>query len=323
VTEDGFLRGLFPRLGTMPPEVVVPPGDDCAAVRIAPGRLQLLAVDQLIGDRHYHRTGPGAASPELAGRKLLARNLSDIAAMGGEPRYALVAVALDPRQDVAWLNRFFDGLLELARATGTHLIGGDLARAPHDAVASLTIVGEVAEAQIKRRSDAKAGDLLLATGRFGSSLETGHHLTFTPRLAEGAWLAARPAVHAMMDVSDGLLLDSRRLGRAASLDLRLDPAAVPRRTPETTLRQALADGEDYELILAADPAAVPELLADWPFADLPLTVIGEFTAPSGATPEVRRPDGTPLHAGQDGFDHLARPAGKNAPTAEPEAGNEP
>ncbi len=304
MTEDRFLHQLFPRLGAMPAEVVVGPGDDCAAVRARPGRLLLLAVDQVVGDRHYRLAGPDADPPALAGRKLLARNLSDIAAMGGVPLHALVAATLGPGQDEAWLNAFFDGMLELARATGVTLIGGDLARAPHDTVASLTITGEVADAEIKLRSGARPGDIFLATGGFGNSFPTRHHLTFTPRLREGRLLARHPGVHAMMDVSDGLFLDASRICRASNVTLRLDPARIPLRTPQTTIAQALGDGEDYELILAADPVTAAALEQTWPFPDVPLTRLGEFRAPDAAGPQVTGPRGEPLQPGHAGFDHF-------------------
>ena len=331
-TEDQFLQGLFPRLGAMPAEVVVPPGDDCAAVRVAPGRLLLLAVDQVVGDRHYHletqnaerRTqkemqepengqpatrNPQLATvpptpPELAGRKLLARNLSDIAAMGGRPLYALVAGAFAPGQDAAWLNRFFDGLLALGRETGTVLIGGDLARAPHDAVASLTIVGEVAEDRIKLRSAAQPGDVLFVTGQLGSSFETGHHLTFIPRLREGQWLAEQTGVRAMMDISDGLFPDATRVCRASNCGLRIAAACLPLRTPQTTLEKALGDGEDYELLFSVAPAAADVLAAAWPFPDVPLTRVGTFTAENPGRVTVMDAVGQELAFAAKGYDHF-------------------
>ncbi len=318
-SEDHFLHGLFPRLGAMPPEVVGPPGDDCAAVRTAPGRLLLLAVDQVVGDRHYllednaeqnaeheTRNTQRGTPPELAGRKLLARNLSDIAAMGGRPLYALVAGAFAPGQDAAWMDRFFDGLLALGRETGTVLIGGDLARAPHDAVASLTIVGEVAENQVKLRSSAKPGDILFVTGTLGSSLETGHHLTFTPRLREGQWLAAQPGVRAMMDISDGLLPDAARVCRASHCGLRIEAARLPLRTPRTTVEQALTDGEDYELLFSAAPEAAGALADAWPFPDVPLTRVGVFTAEDAGRVAVTDNAGNPLSFSATGYDHFEK-----------------
>ncbi len=331
-SEDQFLSGLFPRLGAMPPEVVVPPGDDCAAIRTAPGRLLLLAVDQVVGDRHYlletaegkrkkaerrtqnaelntqheTRNTQRATPPELAGRKLLARNLSDIAAMGGRPLYALVAGAFAPDQDAAWLDRFFDGLLALGRETGTVLIGGDLARAPHDAVASLTIVGEVAEDRVKLRSGARPGHLLFVTGALGSSFETGHHLTFTPRLREGQWLAAQPGVGAMMDISDGLLTDAPRVCRASGCGLRIEAARLPLRTPQTTVEKALADGEDYELLFSVAPDAADALATAWPFPDVPLTRIGAFTTEDAGRVIVVGDDGGELAISATGYDHFGK-----------------
>ena len=320
-SEDQFLQGLFPRLGTMPSEVVVPPGDDCAAVRVAPGRLLLLAVDQVVGDRHYHlgcqkasfenqhskienSPVPPPTPPELAGRKLLARNLSDIAAMGGRPLYALVAGAFAPGQDADWLNRFFDGLLALGRETGTVLIGGDLARAPHDAVASLTIVGEIAEDRIKLRSAAQPGDVLFVTGQLGSSFETGHHLTFTPRLREGQWLAAQCGVRAMMDISDGLLPDAVRVCRASNCGLRIAAARLPLRTPQTTLEKALGDGEDYELLFSVAPAAAAALATAWPFPEVLLTRVGVFTAENSGRVIVTDAAEQELTLAVNGYDHF-------------------
>ena len=304
--EDRFLATLLPSLGVAPDTVVIPPGDDCAALQWGPGRLLLLTVDQLIGDRHFLRAGPGAATPEQAGRKLLARNLSDIAAMGGKPLFALLAVALGPLENATWLERFHHGLLELARETGVALIGGDLARAPQDLVTSLTLLGEAPADRVLRRAGACPGDRFYATGEFGQSFPTGHHLLFTPRLKEGAWLAEQRLARAMMDVSDGLALDAARLCRAGGVALRLDLRAIPARTPQTTLEQALGDGEDYELIFAIAPEDAPRLEAAWPFPETRLTCLGEFTAPAA-------PDAAPLADLQGnalperlltGFDHL-------------------
>ncbi len=307
--EDRFLEALLPQLGVMPDAVVIPPGDDCAALRWGPDRLLLLTVDQVIGDRHFRRTGPGTATPEQAGRKLLARNLSDIAAMGGKPLFALLAVALGPPEDTVWLERFHGGLLELARAWQVALIGGDLARAPQDMVSSLTLLGEAPVNRVLRRAGARPGDLLFATGEFGQSEPTGHHLTFTPRLREGAWLAERQLARAMMDVSDGLALDAVRLCRASHVALRLELGAIPVRTPHTTLAQALGDGEDYELIFAVAPGQAAELKAGWPFPETRLTRLGEFQPPTATGNRLADATGQPIPEPLlKGFDHLQRGA---------------
>ncbi len=299
MTEDAFFARLFARLPAPDSSWVVPPGDDCAALAFG-DELLLIAVDQIVGGKHYYLYGPEAASPEAAGRKLLARNLSDIAAMGGIPTACLLAGAFGPRRDPAWIERFYDGIIALARDYGVAMVGGDLASTPADEVASLTILGRVEPARVCRRNGARAGDVLLVTGWFGSSLETGHHLTFPPRCREGRWLAEHGYPTAMMDVSDGLLLDASRVCRASGVALRLDPPAVPRRTPATTIAQALGDGEDYELLVAVAPDRIAALLAAWPFADVPLTPVGEFLA---GPPAIADSQGKPLTA--CGYDHLA------------------
>lgn len=302
MTEDAFLRRLFQRLGPVPPAVAVPPGDDCAAISWTRGRLLLLAVDQVVAGRHYVLQGPNAAKPEAAGRKLLARNLSDIAAMGGVPLYALVAVAVGAGQSPAWLRRFHDGILALAREFGVTLIGGDLATAPCDTVASLTVVGDVPARHVCRRGAARPGDILFVTGRFGDSYPTRHHLTFMPRCREGQWLASKGFTRAMMDVSDGLALDAARLCRASGLTLLLDIEAVPRRRRRTTSIQALGDGEDYELLVAVPASRAARLQRAWPFARVPLTPVGRFVR-QRRTP-VCDASGHPLHT-IPGFDHFA------------------
>jgi len=306
VSEDDFLQSFLSALPPAPREVVVPPGDDCAAIRLDAEHLLLVGVDQVIADRHYAGSGPAATPARLAGRKLLARNLSDVAAMGGVPLYVLTACGLSARRDTAWLREFLQGVVDLANTYGVHLIGGDVAVAPHDDVASLTVVGRVRADRVCLRSGAEAGDVLLSTGTFGCSLSTGHHLTFEPRCREGAWLVDTGCAKAMIDVSDGLLLDAWRMCSASELNLRLDPAAVPRRTPDTTWEQAAADGEDYELLCAVGPGNVAELLHSWPFADVPLTQLGDFVA-GVDLPVVMDRDGRDLRAqGSDGYDHFRK-----------------
>ena len=305
MTEDDFLEALFKRMPVPPGELVIPPGDDCAGFRSADGSLLLIAVDQVVEGRHFAEEGPFAASPQQVGRKLLARNLSDIAAMGGTPLYCLSSVALGSRHDEAWLNRFFDGMLDLCRRWDTHLVGGDLARGAERTVASLTIVGRADERQVARRAGASDGDGFWATGVFGRSLPTGHHLDFEPRIREGRWLAEQGIAGAMIDVSDGLLIDAGRLCRASGVGLFLDVQSIPKRTSETTIEEALTDGEDYELLLAVPREREKRLRRDWPFPELPLTRLGEFR--SLASPGVFDRSGSPLELkGPPGWDHFRR-----------------
>lgn len=256
---------------------MVPPGDDCAAIRWHDHTLMLLAVDQIVGNRHYISEGREATPPELAGRKLLARNISDIAAMGGKPLFCLLGAAFKKGRQDEWLNAFYDGIIETAREYGIAMIGGDYASTPHDDVASLTIIGEVPDDQVVCRKGAKPGDWLCMTGTCGNSFATGHHLTFTPRCKEGLWLAQQHCAKAMIDISDGLLLDASRICRMSACGLKLNLPEIPLRTPETTIQQGLGDGEDFELLFAVSEEKLQRLLQQWPFPETKLTPIGRFT----------------------------------------------
>lgn len=303
MTEDQFYRSLFPRLQYDSAQVAVPPGDDCAAVRNSGADLWLIAVDQLVGNRHYRSGEPVADPPEAAGRKLLARNLSDIAAMGGTPEFAVTAIASGPHQSMQWLGAFMNGILELAGDFGVSIIGGDMARTPHDEVSSLTILGRVSEDEVVRRRGAQPGDALYATGCFGASLSTGHHLWFTPRCREGRWLARHHLAKAMIDVSDGLLLDAARLADASGVTVQIDPAAVPLRDATLPAERALSDGEDYELLFAVGCDQEETLVSEWPFADVPLSRIGCIIPRHSHS--VTDSDIRPFTPRKRGYDHFS------------------
>jgi thiamine-monophosphate kinase len=196
--------------------------------------------------------------------------------------------------------RFHNGIIAFASELDMGILGGDLARTPHDTVCSLTILGTVPAAEVVLRRGAREGDVLLATGTFGDSLDTGHHLSFPTRWREGRWLAANGYARAMIDVSDGLVLDAGRLCRASETGLMLDVDAVPLRTPGYDRMQALADGEDYELLAAVQADAVDAVLAEWPFEDVPITPIGWFRCTRDHV--VVDCDGTVLQ--KAGYDHF-------------------
>lgn len=303
MTEDVFFSELFERLPPTPDQVVIPPGDDCAGLRFGEDQILLLAVDQVVGGCHYE-VGDAAVTPEAVGRKLLARNLSDIAAMGGTPRYCLVSLAAPPARGSTWLRGVLDGVASMAAEWSMHMIGGDVASTPNDEVGSLTVVGMVEPAKVCMRRGAGPGDCMVATGRFGDAVRTGHHLTFRPRIDQGRWLAGTGLVRAMIDISDGFLLDANRLAVASNVSLSLDANRIPRRLPDTTLASALTEGEDYELLAAVSAADLDAVLSQWPFPDTPLTPVGNCRAGS---PGVFTSDGIELmEPGRAGYDHLSR-----------------
>ena len=241
--EERLITAIRRWLGDASPRAPFGVGDDCAVLRAARGR-QLITVDPVIYGRHFDDTVP----PRAVGAKLLKRNLSDLAAMGGRPTAAVLALTLDARVSRRWLEQFYRGLAACARHYRVPIVGGDVTQADGIVAASLTLLGQAAGPRIVTRTGARIGDWIYVTGTLGGSLRSRHHYRFTPRLAEGAWLARRRGVRAMMDVSDGLAKDLRALTPREATPA-LNPAGLPVR-PGTTLAAALSDGEDYELVFA-------------------------------------------------------------------------
>ena len=248
-------------------------GDDCAIYRPRGAREDLLfTTDLLVEDVHFrHRTHP----PEALGHKALARGLSDIAAMGGVPRFCLLSLAAGRGADRSWIDRFYNGLLRLARISGAPLAGGDLAQAPKTAC-DIVVCGAVPRGAALRRDGARAGDAIYVSGRLGGSalgLERGtgkawsRHLRPQPRLALGVFLRERIRASAAMDLSDGISMDLRRIALASGLEAAIEP---PPRFPGASPEQALHGGEDYELLFTVGPRVrVPAR-----FQSIPLTRIG-------------------------------------------------
>jgi len=276
-------------------DVVAGPGDDCAVVRPAGDARYdyLLKSDPVIEGVHFDRTTPGAS----VGHKALARVLSDIAAMGGEPLWALVNLVAPPAMSVARVMGIYAGLRKLARRWRVAIVGGDVARGPR-LEAHVFGVGRVPRGQAVLRSGAHPGDWLFVTGALGGS-RRGKHLVFQPRLAEGRWLQRRALATAMIDLSDGLAADLRHLIRQSRVGAELFLASIPltpeversaaRRTaprsagqvypaPRGALRHAFCDGEDYELLFAVSPANAASLIRAWPkIFRTPCASIGRIT----------------------------------------------
>lgn len=233
LTEDSILR----KLRRAAPLI----GDDCAVVRPRPGEDWLFTTDFCIEGVHFPLDWTG----EQVGHQALGRSLSDIAAMGGTPRFCLVSLALAPWTGPKWIDAFYRGLLKLANETGTQLAGGDLS---HSAKLTCDVMacGSVKHGKALRRSGAQVGDAIYISGPLGGWT---HKKAIVPRLDVGRKLLGK--AHACMDLSDGLALDLHRLCRESQVAAELD--AVPL-LPGATLHQALHDGEDYELLYTVPPA---------------------------------------------------------------------
>jgi thiamine-monophosphate kinase len=278
--EERLIASIRSWLGAANPPPPRGIGDDCAVLPArAAGTRQLVTVDGVIRGKHFDDALPASTVAE----KLLKRNLSDIAAMGGTPRHAVVALAAPPDLEVAWLQKFFRALGRAAVRAGVSIVGGDCAQTDGLLGAWLTLIGDAPPRPLTR-TGARAGDLLFVTGVLGGSI-LGHHHRFTPRLAEGRWLARRPEVRAAIDLSDGLGKDLRALvppGCGAVLDPRNVPISaaarqLAARSGRPPLEHACNDGEDYELLFAIAPARVEGFAIAWHRAmATPLSCIGRI-----------------------------------------------
>lgn len=295
-------------------------GDDAALFRARPGMQLAVSTDMLVAGTHFLPD----TDPEDLGWKTLAVNLSDLAAMGAEPRWALLAAAL-PAADEAWIAAFARGLFACAEAFAVDLAGGDTTRGP--LTLSLTIIGEVPQGQAITRAGARAGDELWISGQPGraalglAALRGEVELNPAaradciaalqrpqPRVALG--LALRGLANAMLDVSDGLLGDlGHLLERSASgavIDVAALPLAALRRTgagDEHCRRSLLSGGDDYELLFTAPAAARSRIEDLGRRLALPLHRIGTLTAAAGGL-WLREADGTLAAATRTGYDHF-------------------
>lgn len=286
-----WLRGRLPRH----PSLEIGPGDDAAVLRLADGQRAVVTVDMLTEGVDFELS---QVSPQRVGRKALAVNLSDLAAMAARPLAAVVALAL-PREGAPALPRegalalakaLYEGLVPLAEKYHLAIAGGDTNTWAGPLVISVTLVGEVASGGPVLRSGAKPGDWIVVSGRFGGS-RLGHHLDFEPRVDEALWLASRYPVHALIDCSDGLSLDLARVAEASRCGAVVELFNIPLAEAatawaaqsgdgSTALDHALGDGEDFELIAAIEPEAAAELVASQPL-DCGMTCIGRFVAEPG------------------------------------------
>jgi len=271
-------------------------GDDAAVVNKFDARV-CLKVDQLVEGVHYQKN----ENFQRVGHKALARPLSDFAAMGAVPRYALLSMGLPEIMKVEKLKEFLNGFLRSARRWDVRLVGGETGRTTGGAFFSVTVVGEfVRGTKPLTRSGARPGDLIAVTGKLGGSL-LGRHLTFSPRLREGKFCAGRREVTAAMDLSDGLGVDLPRMAKASGLAARIDCSKIPvhahaRRISQqdnrTPVVHAITDGEDYELLLAIRKPGISGFRKEWKRrTQLELTVIGEWVKEKAGVIWRDLPDG--------------------------------
>lgn len=292
VRELELLRTIYAANRALPDTVTIPPGDDMGAIRVGDVTL-LVTVDQVADGVHFDLEHAPLAG---VGRKAVARNLSDVAAMAAKPVAAVAAGCLPRDFGKDRADQLFEAMRAAAAAHHCPLIGGDVAMWDGKLLLSVTVFAEPAGIEPVLRRGAKVGDGVFVTGELGRSLATGHHLTFEPRVSLARTLALSPATrpNCMIDLSDGLAKDLPHLCRAAGVGAVIDAAALPLRG-DGDWRNAVGDGEDYELLFTSDK------LIPGNVGGVPVTRIGEIVA--GHDVVIRLHDGTMRGVNDLGWEH--------------------
>jgi thiamine-monophosphate kinase len=316
--EFDLIRRFMGAAGTSSPGVLVGPGDDCAIVA---GERLALTIDLSVEDIHFRRDW---MTPEEIGARAAAAALSDLAAVAAKPIGLLVAIAFPVADARSYAARVIDGVRSVANDQGAMLLGGDVSRSLGSLGLDIAAIGSVEKPAL--RSGAQPGDSLWVTGRLGgaaaavaawledrepSAEARAAFVRPVPRWREAGWLAERGALHALIDLSDGLAGDAGHIAAASNVRIVLEASSIPVHdaarvhSPDRPLDLALHGGEDYELLLAAPAGVVERIVAEFERAfDLPLTRVGDVV--EGEDVVLRTPDGEQELAG--GFDHFTRTA---------------
>ncbi len=299
IGERALISRLLARLPRPSPSLLIGPGDDAAVVRPGRAALQVLTTDALVEHVHFSRAW---ASPESIGHKALAVNLSDLAAMGALPRWALLSLVLPPDTPLSFVDGLVDGLAALGSQHGVTVAGGNVTRSPGPVVIDVTAGGEVAQRKFITRAGAHPGDELWLSGSIGGAHAALAMLSAdeapgpalaerlhrpTPRVRLGATIAAHRAARGLIDLSDGLGAAVTQVAEASGCGARIDADAIPVMAEAREwwnakgvdpVQVSLAGGEDYELLLAV-PARWGGRLRHLrrQVTDPPLTRIGTLT----------------------------------------------
>lgn len=329
-TEGEFVRWLRTVTSEKPSQVRLGIGDDAALVRIGCNRDLILTADLSVENVHFTSRLHPARS---VGHRALARSLSDIAAMGGIPRFALISAAFPRSVSRTWIEEFYCGVMDLAARFRTAVIGGDTSIVPRTAMMDVTLAGEVVRGKALLRSGAKAGDHIFVSGSLGQSargleilkrrakvrkqaerpqkesLETetalNAHLYPEPRCMLGRWLQRTGIPSALMDISDGLSTDLTRLCEASGVGAKVDSGRVPGPTgvsDEHSLELALHGGEDYELLFTVPKRKLPRVPRR--YRGVPLRSIGQICRSREVLLVLK--DGSEVPLTPAGYDHFSK-----------------
>ncbi|MGI6461290.1 MAG: thiamine-phosphate kinase [Candidatus Hydrogenedentales bacterium] len=318
IGEFGLIDRIARFLPTSP-SVILGVGDDCAVLRFCE-RMMLVSCDLFVENVHFRQD---YAQPEQIGWKAAASSMSDIAAMGGQPMFVLVALGCSPDMPAQHVQLLYRGMSSAVSRFGAAIVGGDTSMSPEALVLDVTVIGQGIGNRCLTRRGARAGDALAVTGPLGlaaaglHSLQHGHpapalqaaHLSPRPRIPEGQWLCSQPFAHAMIDISDGLAQDAKHIADASKIGVSIDSAKLPVHAELQAyceqhgldpLRFILAGGDDYELAAAVDGEHAAKAVGA--FGNefrTGLSVVGEFTTEWTGV----RVDGQPLD--ETGYSHFS------------------
>lgn len=234
-------------------------GDDAAVIRYSKEKYMLLTADMLVEGKHFYRN----ARPELIGWKSLACSVSDIAAMGGMPKFAVISVGFPGRLDVRYADNIYKGIGKAAKKFDIDLVGGDTV-ASENMVINIALIGKVEKRNLVLRSGAKENDAIFLTGKIGGSIK-GRHLDFMPRLKEARFLIKNFRVNAMIDISDGFLADLGHILEESRRGAEIYEKSMPISRNAKDFNSAVRDGEDFELIFTLPEKHAARLIKAWPF----------------------------------------------------------
>lgn len=242
-------------------------GDDCAVLKFNKRSYQLFTCDMIVEGVDFLRT----ADFKLVGQKALAVSISDIAACGGVPKHAVVALGLPKNIPVGQIDRLAKGLFDLARKFNINIVGGDISAASKLTI-DVSMLGEVEKDKLCLRQGARAGDIIMVTGEFGGAIK-GKHLKFTPRLNESQFLVRNFKINAMIDVSDGLAADLGHILKQSSVGAVLYESLIPLSKQASDIEEALSSGEEFELLFTATREQASKIIKS---AKYRFKVIGEI-----------------------------------------------
>ncbi|OGW07461.1 MAG: thiamine-phosphate kinase [Nitrospinae bacterium RIFCSPLOWO2_12_39_16] len=318
--EFGLIKNARDIFKSLNENIVVEIGDDCAAIKLRKGFLLIATTDALVEGIHFNLD---YTKPYQLGIKSININLSDIAAMGGIPLYVLLSIAVPQNFSVKFINEFLMGVKEGAQRYKVSVIGGNVSSSKNEFSINITILGEVEKKYMLLRKGAKAGDKIFVTGYLGNSaagmkiLKSGQwqkklierHLMPSPRLTEGRFLAVRGLATSMIDISDGLASDIRRICEESNVGANIFIKNIPIsrelkseiRNPKSEINLALYGGEDYELLFTVKPENVRKLKSLWKNMKTPITMIGEITK-RGIN--LVNTDGKAIPLTKEGYNHF-------------------